>query len=514
MYPAGFDPIILLLAASGAASIVAVAILSFKPRLQPVMPHMHLDAGGEAGEIVFLFDGARLMDASEAGDRFLEAAPQSDSAWSRLMSLLAASFDDLPGDFEAFVKRGATRYLSRDGSAELSCELHGGLLRLTISDPPPLPTDFDGHRIAAMQRELEVLRANTESAPCLLWRKDSQGRTTWCNRKYFDLLRNRCGSLATGTWPLPELFQVGKTDAGQAAVRTALEVDGAAKWFEIQQVPCMDEFLLCATPIDATIHAERQLNEFRQVLTRTFAEIAIGLAVFDRGRRLVLFNPALSQLTGLPAAFLANRPTLRAVLDRLRDLGRLPEPKDYAAWRERLAAIEADALEGHYSEKWTLGSGQTLHVRGRPHTDGAIAFILEDITDEVARTRRLRSEMAIGQAVIDQIDEAIAVFSDSGVLTMSNQAYCELWRVDPMARLTRVTISDEANIWRAAAPPTALWSEVRSFAASGGTRVGWIRESRLKDGRALRCRVAPLTSGATLVGFRVFPERPQLQRLA
>jgi len=48
-----------------------------------------------------------------------------------------------------------------------------------------------------------------------------------------------------------------------------------------------------------------------------------------------LFNPALLDLTGLPAEFLAMRPSLLSVLDAMHDRNMIPEPKDYRSWRRQ-----------------------------------------------------------------------------------------------------------------------------------------------------------------------------------
>ena len=76
---------------------------------------------------------------------------------------------------------------------------------------------------------------------------------------------------------------------------------------------------------------------------------------------------------------------------------------------------------------WSLSGGQTYRVTGQPHPDGAIALLMEDITEEMSVTRSFRAETALGQSVIDAMDEAIAVFSSAGSLLMWNAAYEKLW---------------------------------------------------------------------------------------
>ena len=256
-----------------------------------------------------------------------------------------------------------------------------------------------------------------------------------------------------------------------------------------------------ATPAAAAVRAERTLEQFVQTLTKTFAHLPVGLAVFDSRRGLSLFNPALTDLTTLPVDFLSSRPTLPTFIDALREARRMPEPRDYRSWRDRITALEAASAEGTYLETWSLPTGQTWRVSGRPHPDGAIALVFEDITAEIAVTRRFRSELKMGQSVVDAMEEAIAVFAPDGVLTLANEAYARLWDSDPRQTLGDMTITDASRGWMARCMPSPLWGELRDFVAQVGERAAWSGEAWLHDGRRVACRAVPLSAGATLVGF-------------
>lgn len=80
------------------------------------------------------------------------------------------------------------------------------------------------------------------------------------------------------------------------------------------------------TSLKLYAHSKHRKN-FVQTLTKTFATLSIGLVIFDRNRQLMLFNPALIDLTTLPADFLSARPNLLTVFDKLRDNQIMPEPK-------------------------------------------------------------------------------------------------------------------------------------------------------------------------------------------
>jgi PAS domain-containing protein len=273
------------------------------------------------------------------------------------------------------------------------------------------------------------------------------------------------------------------------------------RWFECRGYAKGTEMLCFATPADGVVQAEEALREFVQTLSKTFADLPIGLAVFDRARRLTLFNPALTDLTALEIEFLSSRPTLFAFLDRLRDKRRLPEPRDYRKWRQRMAELEEAATHGFVQENWTLPTGQTYRVTGRPHPGGAIAFLVEDISAEISLNRRFRSEIELGQTVIDSLDEAIAVFSPGGTLTFSNAAYTRLWGTDPASTLAEIGVLDATRQWQSLTDPTPVWGDARNFLAGHGEREEWSTPVRLKDGRHLTCRFQPLAGGAALVGF-------------
>jgi|TARA_B110000495_G_C22654839_1_gene388006 hypothetical protein len=125
-----------------------------------------------------------------------------------------------------------------------------------------------------------------------------------------------------------------------------------------------------------------------QAFTKTFAEMPVGLAIFDQQRRLVLFNPALTDLTSLVLvlvlAFVSERPSLFDFFNRLRENWVVPEPKNSAAWRAQLAELVASSNDGAYCATWSLANGLTYQVRGRPHFDGALAFLFEVISAKIS----------------------------------------------------------------------------------------------------------------------------------
>jgi PAS domain-containing protein len=278
---------------------------------------------------------------------------------------------------------------------------------------------------------------------------------------------------------------------------------GKTAWFDLVTQAEGAGMLCFATPVDAAVNAENTLRDFMQTLSKTFAQLPIGLAIFDKDRKLQMFNPALVELTTLQPDFLTRRPTMLSVLDAMRDRNMIPEPKDYRSWRRQMADLEKAAASGRYEETWILPSGQTYRVIGRPHPDGAMALLFEDISTEMSRTRRYRADLELGQSVIDAMEEGVAVFSASGGLLMANAAYSRLWNHEPETTLDDMGIGVMVAHWRTGSAPSELWTQAEDFVTALGDRREWTGEARLNDGRLVRCRFTPLPGSSTLISFRL-----------
>ncbi len=361
------------------------------------------------------------------------------------------------------------------------------------SDPDPMPEVGD-------RGETAFLRRVVGDAPLLIWREGADGEVNWANAAYLalaappDLLDHG----GTG-WPLPRLFADPGPDLGKPRRQRLMRSDGkSGPWHEITSASDAEGTLHFAIEVEAVVEAERARRDFVQTLAKTFAELSIGLAIFDRQRRLILFNPALTELTGLAPGFLAGRPTLQTMLDRMREARRLPEPKNYATWRQEMAACEAEARRGGCLETWALPNGQTLRVTGRPHPDGAVAFLFEDISADVTLTRSFRAEIEATHDALDIMDDAIAVFAASGTLVLANRAYHVLWGMDAEA-LSDPSLHDHLRLWQNAGARTPVDLNARTavetevdMQAAGRWR---LRLTPLPKGATL-ARLEPLTSGA------------------
>ncbi len=461
---------------------------------------------GDDEDTVFLFDDGVLIDATPNARRLLAQGPDDLSDWHRLAALLAPRFPDFTNEMANLSENGMTMLLEKTGRASLRARFSGGVSRISlIESQGSEDAGIDPQSLAALNSELDILRQIVTHVPTLAWQQNAQGDVTWANRAYLQLVEETLPEEDELVWPLPRLFDAETGPAAgndMAPHRVSLALpDRAIQWFDCMAVSSSESPIFFALRADATVKAETSLRNFVQTLTKTFADLPTGLAIFNRARQLVLFNPALTDLCALEPQFLIGRPTLSAFLDRLRENRMMPEPKDYKSWRQQMSQLEEKAASGVYQETWTLPGGQTYRVSGRPHPDGAVAFLFEDISAEISLTRRFRSELDMNQAVLDSLDEAIAVFSPAGILTLSNAAYVRMWNSDPAHTLGDVGIHDAIQHWQDGCAPTNMWQDAQSFVTHFSERNPWDEQIQQNDGTRLKCRFQPIGGGATLVGF-------------
>lgn len=503
------------LALVGSAFVIALAVLLVFGLLdRRKTSNLRRFSEAERDSVVFIFENETLLDATPAGRQLLDSAPRRGTAWSHLATLLSPKFPRLGELIGDLAEVGEMQLASADGSSRLRAEWHDGVARIRLDDSDPdevAGIGYDQHSLLAMKRELKILRTSSEANPFPQWREDRTGTITWCNAAYMTLADSVSGGNDVPPWPPARIFNIDHDSASVAAGsdediqhRAAVTIGAEATrhWFDVSEMETGEgDKVFTAMPADRLVKAETSLQEFVTTLTKTFAALPIGLVIFDRARALTLFNPALMDLTMLPASFLISKPSLSAFLDRLRESRMMPEPKDYRSWRQQMSDLEAAAQNGTYEETWALPTGQTYRVTGRPHPDGAVALLFEDISAEISVSRRFRAELETGQAALDALPQAIAVFSSGGTLSISNAAYARLWGDDPSTAVGEVSLSSAVASWQARSAPTPAWEELRELIARTDRHGTWRTRIALNDGRSLLTRVTPLNRGATLVDF-------------
>jgi len=461
------------------------------------------------GSITFLFEDEDLVDATPRARELLSYCETGGSDWDRFLSLLSARFPHLRSSLSDLATTGRKKISPEDDqSGWVDAEYWHGLARLTLIQDRDRPDQtIDPLTATAMEHELETLRSIGEDSPQLIWKRDAEGVLVWANKAYIELSETIFphSDNEIRPWPPKEIFNDAPQPAGSAPVidmhRIEFTDNTPPTFFEVTSLRRGRDTIYFAVDASAVVNARDAQRDFVQTLTKTFAQLSVGLAIFDADRRLVLFNPAIVDLTGLAPDFLIGKPTLFSFLDRLRDRQMIPEPRHYATWRDQMLELESAAEEGSYFETWNLPNGQTFNVSGKPHPNGAIAFLIEDISDEISLTRKFRTQIDVGDAVLNNLNAAVAVFSQSGSMILANTAYRALWGGDGEGLLASRDFDEELKIWQGVTTPSPVWIKLNDAIMRGSARFDWNETIWLDKKIGLTCQYAPLPDGNHQITF-------------
>ena len=479
-----------LLAGATLLSLAVIWLAGLLPN--PARPRPDRPA---APQCHFLFRGATLID-HDAGALWPDDSDSADDDWSRFRNWLAFRFGTLPTDPLSITAGKSQTFDSTlpDDPARLELQASAGSLRATLHEGgPSCPAHLHEGRRRLMV--LDVPKAALHAAPQPVWILGQDGHLIWQNDAAGAFPSDSIARMSAALGPLPE-----PTDTRTQRINLP-DTDGNApdRWFDLTVTRTRAGHAFYACDVTALVSAETAQRDFVQTLGRTFADLPTGLAVFDRAKSLALFNPALIDLTGLPAGFLSARPNVMSFFDMLRDAQVMPEPKNYANWRSQITDMVSAARGGLYQDCWSLATGQTYRITGRPHPNGAVAFLFEDISLEVSEARNHRSEMDLRQAVIDNLDAAIAVLSPDHRLMFCNAGFGTLLGIDPDNSLAETRLRDIVSACQARFPQSTLWPILERQIATGAPLSE--RISLAQGAGQLDLRHIPLGRGNTMLSL-------------
>lgn len=232
--------------------------------------------------------------------------------------------------------------------------------------------------------------------------------------------------------------------------------------------------------------------------------LATPIAIFSARRELIQFNEAYARLWNLSRKFLTPGLDERAILDKLRTDGMLPNQVDYQTWRSQHLQSYTRKTP-HEAEPWHLPDGRTIKVISAPAGPaGGVIYVFEDITERLKLESTNKAFSNVQRETINALSEAVAVFGTNGRLTLSNPRLSALWKlptnelgqnphIDQIAEVSgRAMPEDGASIWR------DLKRGIIDLNPTRSDQTGRLNRS---DGRLLDYAITRLPDGQTMMTF-------------
>jgi signal transduction histidine kinase len=282
--------------------------------------------------------------------------------------------------------------------------------------------------------------------------------------------------------------------------RKQLIIGGERKAHDVIVVGLDDAVVGAAIDVAAIETARGQLDREVAAFDRTLDKVASAVAIFGPDQRLAFFNGAYARLWQLDRTWLASSPTDGEILDRLRELSRLPAIVDYRVWKRRWVGVGQGGTP--VEDWWHLPDGRMVHVIAEQRPDGGVTCLYDDATERLALESRFRTLIDVQKETLDSLKEGVALFGPDGRLKLFNSAFAGIWKlsrsaldegphIDKIVHQARVLFDDDRT-WR------TLSSLVTSFADEREALDG---EMVRADGSVIDFATAPLPDGATLITF-------------
>lgn len=155
------------------------------------------------------------------------------------------------------------------------------------------------------------------------------------------------------------------------------------------------------------IELNANLQEKTRLLRTTLDHISQGIFVLDANKRLIGFNPRVSELLGLPISFLAQRPTLGEISALQHSHG------DFGAAGNKVPeAVRAYVLSdgsgpppAHYLRE--TPEGRLLEVKSKVLEDGSMVRTFADVTDYVRAQQALQTNEARWKLALESTGDGL-----------------------------------------------------------------------------------------------------------
>jgi signal transduction histidine kinase len=358
---------------------------------------------------------------------------------------------------------------------------------------------------AALESWAAALRSLIEALPSPAWLRDRAGRLAYVNTAYAHAVEAADGASAVAHG-VELIDRAGRAEldraaaAGGARLRLPAIMAGKCLGLDVIEVPTAIGRAGLGLDVSETDGLQREVGRLAEAHRRVLDQLATGVATFGVDQRLAFYNIAYLTLWDLDTTFLDQRPTDSELLDRLRSEHKLPEQRDYKAWKTELhGAYRASDVQAHV---WHLPDGRTLRVIATPHEEGGVTYLFNDVTERLDLERRFDALIHVQGETLDNLAEALAVFGSDGRVRLFNPAFVRMWRIDPAALPEHPHIEAVIALCRPLHNDNATWQQLRTAVTAIDRRDPVALRIELGDKTVADCTTVPLPDGGTLVAFQ------------
>lgn len=404
--------------------------------------------------------------------------------------------------FNLFLKTKPGAHIEADGRAA------GGRAILRIRDVAGYKDDLV--QIIEQQRKLTqdiaACRAVLDALPMPVWLRTSDGRLNWVNQAYVtaveaddsDEVITQQIELLEGRQRAALAIHQGGASAHQE--RMPLMIGGERRPHDVIIAPGPQSTAAAAIDVTDLAAAQNALDKQTLAYDRVLDRVSTAIAIFNQRQQLTFYNNAYAKLWELDTGWLDQGPTDAQVLDRLRELSRLPFVSDYRSWKQEILSCYDKRKERE--DLWHLPDGRMLGVVAEQRPDGGVTYLFEDRSEQYLLESRYKTLIQVQGETLDSLREGVAVFGTDARLRLSNLAFAHIWRLSRNALAQRPHVDELVAAMRPHYDVDDDWRRITGAVTTLTTENRALSGTMERpDGSYVDYASAALPDGGTLVTF-------------
>lgn len=380
--------------------------------------------------------------------------------------------------------------------------------------------------LASLSADLEKRRLMLHAIPMPVWIGDAHNDIAWVNAAYAKAVGKPYEDIVEGQVWLPitlpgntedpvqtmkNMLHAAKTNKTQKKLRARLIIGGQRRMAELTFLPVEDTDMVVVIGSDVTAEEDRIAEQRRYIAAQAtlLEQLHTAVAIFAADHKLEFHNSAFARLWGVQESWLNEHPKLGDVMEKLRDLRRLPEQADFRTFKKSWLDMFTGLLSPH-EDMLYLPNGTAVRMLVSPHPMGGLMMTFEDVTSRLALESSYNTLMAVQRETLENLAEGVAVYGSDGRLKLSNTQFMRLWDLNPE------DLQGNPHVTQLAEKQRKFfgigWKDVETIlTAQGLQRQEQTHQLHRDDDTVLECFSVPLPDGGVMVTHRDITDKTRVE---
>lgn len=382
-------------------------------------------------------------------------------------------------------------------------------------------TAFNSMKVLEKTKDLEEkFKSILDHVPFPLWSRDREGKLSYCNKAYGDLLQLPTREV------LKQSLSIGQDDdwiqiaspAGTpdrvTTLKKSFPIEDQKKMMRLVETTFKSSGQTIGYGVDLSAVEKLEFNLKACVdgFYRAMDQLDVGVISYGGDKRVNYCNKTYAEWFKIDSDWIASRPSMIEVLNHLRDHRMLVETGNLQSymheWLKSFSTVKEPVQRMlHLPDERAI----RLTTMPSPLGEGLLLFF-EDMTDALSLERQTNTQAAVQKATLNALTEGIAVFSGNNRLKAANRAFKDIWQLTDEDLSTTPHISEIIEKIKEFFDYGTNWTSYKQDLTDTLTaRIEQSGKLHRTDGSTLSYCYVPLPDGAHLLSYTDITDRQKVE---